>query len=128
MKKYRFLSFFLLLTMLLSIHASPAFALEPLDLECKNAILVDANYNEILSEKYAHDKAYPASITKVTTALLVLEAVEAGKLTLDTMVPKPSNAFNSSTASSLDFSTGKAFLPSAISIVSAIFSAPSFSR
>lgn len=37
------------------------------------ALLVDCNTNEILVQKNAHDKAYPASITKVMTAMLAIE-------------------------------------------------------
>lgn len=39
---------------------------------------MDANYGEILYEKAAREKAYPASITKVMTALLVSEAIDPG--------------------------------------------------
>lgn len=86
MKKYRILSFLLLLPMVVSMFILPAAALEDPAPQCSNAILVDANYDEVLYEKGAYEKAYPASITKVMTALLVLEAIEAGQLTTDTMV------------------------------------------
>lgn len=86
MKKYRFLTLFLVIPMLLSLLSLPAVALEEPELQCVNAILVDANYGEVLYEKNANEKAYPASITKVMTALLVLDAIEVGKLTGDTMV------------------------------------------
>ena len=86
MKKYRFASLFLLLSLALSLMTLPAMALEEPELHCTNAILVDVNYDEILYEKAAYDKAYPASITKVMTALLTLEAIEAGELSEDTAV------------------------------------------
>lgn len=86
MKKNRFLSTLLLLLVLSSLFTPSALALEPLELECTNAILVDANHNEILHEKSAYDKAYPASITKVMTALLVMEALDNGTLTTDTVI------------------------------------------
>ena len=92
MKKNRLLSLFLLLPMVLSLLAAPAAALEEPDLQCRNAVLLDANYGEILYEKKAHDKAYPASITKVMTALLTMEAIESGKLTADTMVTASESA------------------------------------
>lgn len=94
MKNYRFLSLFLLIPMLLSLLSLPAAALEEPDLQCTNAVLVDANYGEVLYQKHAYDKAYPASITKVMTALLVMEAIEAGKLTDDTMVTASESAFD----------------------------------
>lgn len=86
MKKYRILSLFLLIPMLVSLFALPAAALEEPDLACTNAILVDANYGDVLYDKNAYEKAYPASITKVMTALLTLEAIESGRLTRDTLV------------------------------------------
>ena len=86
MKKYRFLSLLLLLSTLLSCLPLPAAALEDPDPHCVSAVLVDANHGEVLYEKKAYDKAYPASITKVMTALLVLEAIEEGRLPLNTPV------------------------------------------
>ena len=86
MKKTRLCSLFLLVTMLFTTLALPAAALEPIDLQCRNAILVDGNHGDILYEKAAHEKAYPASITKVMTALLVVEALDEGKLTPDQLI------------------------------------------
>ena len=86
MKKYRVLSILLVIPMVLSILCLPAFALEVPELQCRNAVLVDANYGEVLYDMNAYDKAYPASITKVMTALLVMEALESGQLTQDTLV------------------------------------------
>jgi D-alanyl-D-alanine carboxypeptidase (penicillin-binding protein 5/6) len=61
---------------------------EEMEIQAKAAILVDISREtpEILFEQNAHDKMYPASITKVMTALIVLEAVEDGKLSLDQTV------------------------------------------
>lgn len=86
MKKNRFLALFALVPMVFSLLAAPAAALDEPDLQCQNAILMDANYDEVLYEKGAYDKAYPASLTKVMTALLVMEAIEAGQFTKDTMI------------------------------------------
>ena len=87
MKKYRFPAILLLLSLLLTLLPMSAVAAEDeLDLYCTNAVLVDANYDEVLYEKNAYDKAYPASMTKVMTALLTLEALEKGDISLDTMV------------------------------------------
>jgi len=88
MKKYdnRLFSLVLILCTMLSLCIIPSAAVEAPELECRNAILVDANYDEVLYEKGAYEKAYPASITKVMTALLTLEAIEAGQLSEDTLV------------------------------------------
>lgn len=88
MKKYhsRLFALVLMTCTILSLFVIPSAAAEAPDLYCRNAILVDANYDEILYEKDAYEKAYPASITKVMTALLTLEALEAGQLSEDTLV------------------------------------------
>ena len=88
MKKYPFLSLILLFA--LSMSLLPASAVVPgqedLDLFCTHAVLLDANHGEILYDMRATEKAYPASITKIMTALLVLEAIEYGQLSLDTPI------------------------------------------
>ena len=86
MKKYRIPALLLSLLLMLNLLALPAAALEEPELQCTNAILVDANYGEVLYAKKADEKAYPASITKVMTALLVLEAMDSGKLKKDQQI------------------------------------------
>ncbi len=87
MKKNRVLSLFLAFTVLTGLLTSftPAKAdsVSDMHINGKSAILVDTAYGEILYEQNAHEKMYPASITKVMTALLVIEAIERGELTLD---------------------------------------------
>jgi len=95
MKKYRLRSAFVTILMLLSVVAPfPARAIEAIDINAKYAILVDAAHGEILYDKNSREQAYPASITKVMTALLVIEAIEAGSLSLDTMVTCSDTAWN----------------------------------
>ena len=90
MKKYRFLSLILLFTLALSLVPSSAAPAVPnqedLDLFCTHAVLLDANHGEILYDMKANERAYPASITKLMTVLLVLEAIEYGQLSLSTPV------------------------------------------
>ena len=43
----------------------------------KNAILIDANSNCLLYDKGADEKIYPASLTKILTALVVMEYVSS---------------------------------------------------
>ena len=52
---------------------SLSFAEIDFNINCSSAILINAKNGEILYEYNAHDKAYPASTTKVLTALLALE-------------------------------------------------------
>ena len=55
----------------------------PLELSCPSAILMEKETGSILYEKDAHQKLEPASVTKVMTLLLVMEALDAGQLTLE---------------------------------------------
>ena len=102
MKKYRFLSVLLVLPMLLSLLLPVSAAQEDLDLFCTHAILLDANHGDILYDVKSGERAYPASTTKLMTCLLVLEAVQSGQLTLETVVTVPEDAYQGLTG---NFST-----------------------
>ena len=54
----------------------------PLDLSCSSALLMEKETGTVLYEQNAHEKLEPASVTKVMTLLLVMEALDAGQLTL----------------------------------------------
>ena len=56
-----------------------------LDLAGKSALLMDVNTGTILYESNAHEKLAPASVTKVMTMLLIMEAVDSGKIALTDM-------------------------------------------
>ena len=93
MKKCRFPSLLAAVILLAALFLPmSAAAVEEPSLTCRNAILIDATYDEVLYDKGAYDKVYPASITKVMTALLVLEAGGAGELTLDTPITATAEA------------------------------------
>ena len=98
MKKSRFFSFLLALTLLVGLMTPFASAAEEgsqilasMHVDAKAAILVDPNTDEILYEQNAHEKMYPASITKVMTCLLTLEAVDRGELSLEQVVTASPN-------------------------------------
>ena len=57
-----------------------------LDIDSKAAILLEADTGTVLYEKNSHEKSRPASVTKVMTLLLIMESIEAGKISLDDMV------------------------------------------
>ena len=61
-------------------------------LPCKAAVLMDANTGEVLYEQNADEALPPASVTKVMTLLLVMEAIEAGRIQLTDMVRVSANA------------------------------------
>lgn len=64
----------------------------PLSVSSKSAILMDVGSGQILYEKNSHDKLPPASVTKVMTMLLVCEALDSGKITLNDNVQISENA------------------------------------
>lgn len=56
------------------------------ELKAKGAILIDCNSGAVLQEKNSHDKLPIASVTKIMSMLLIMEAIECGKLSFDTKV------------------------------------------
>jgi len=59
----------------------------PLKLTCGGAILIDQNSGNILYEYNEHEKLRPASVTKVMSLLLIMEAVDNNKISLTDKVP-----------------------------------------
>lgn len=52
----------------------------------KSAILLEMNTGKILYEKNSHEKLAPASMTKIMSMLLIIEAIEKGQLSWDEMI------------------------------------------
>ncbi len=52
----------------------------------RSAVLMDYNTGTVLYAKNAEESLPPASVTKVMTLLLIMEAVESGKIGLDEMI------------------------------------------
>ena len=93
MKNRRIFSVFLLVVLILTTILPPSVsAIEEMDVAAKAALLIDPTTDEILYEENIHERLYPASLTKVMTALLVLEAVENGTLTLEQTLPASESA------------------------------------
>ena len=63
-----------------------------LSLECKSAILMEVTTGAILYEQNADEALPPASVTKVMTLLLVMEAIEEGKISLSDTVRTSAHA------------------------------------
>jgi len=61
-------------------------AVSGLVVDGKSALLMDAGSGAVLFEKNSHDRLPPASVTKIMTMLLVLEAVDRGQISLNDMV------------------------------------------
>lgn len=65
---------------------------ESIPIESKSAILINGNTGEILFEHNKDEKLPPASITKIMTMLLTMEAIENGKIELNDEVVISQNA------------------------------------
>jgi D-alanyl-D-alanine carboxypeptidase (penicillin-binding protein 5/6) len=57
-----------------------------LNIQAKSAVLMEASTGKILYEQNSHEKLPPASVTKVMTMLLIMEAIDNGKISFDDMV------------------------------------------
>ena len=82
----------LLSLVLLLIPVCSAAALTEEDITAPSAVLMDANSGKILYEKNAHEQRPCASITKVMTLLLVMEALESEKIHPDDVVTASAHA------------------------------------
>ena len=74
----RFLSMVLVLA--LCIGFLPTVTAAEVEVAAPSAILMDAATGTVLFEKNAHERLAPASVTKVMTLLLVMEALESGRI------------------------------------------------
>ncbi len=81
------LSLILMLSTAISVHGAPE-----IQFDAKSVILMEASSGKVLMENNADAALPPASVTKVMTLLLVMEAIEEGKIKLEDMVPVSSNA------------------------------------
>lgn len=94
MKIKRFVSVFLLCICLSACFTPAASALEVPDIRAKAALLVDVNTDAVAYAKNIHEKNYPASLTKVMTALLILEKVSGNETLLNEAVTASESAFS----------------------------------
>lgn len=58
-----------------------------LGLESASAILIEQNTGKMLYEHNSHEQLRPASVTKVMSILLIMEALDSGKIQLSDKVP-----------------------------------------
>lgn len=63
-----------------------------LNLESESAILIEQSTGQILYSHNIHEKLRPASVTKVMSILLIMEALDSGKITINDSIPCSENA------------------------------------
>ena len=80
MKLRRIAALFFALALALVTLTVPAAAIEDIEIEATAVLLLDGESEAVLYEENAHARRYPASTTKIMTALLVLEAIDRGEL------------------------------------------------
>lgn len=78
-----------ILLLLIFLMPVPVFAIET---NAKSSVLIDVSSKTILSEQEKDMELPPASMTKMMTLLLVMERLDAGKISLTDMVPISKNA------------------------------------
>jgi serine-type D-Ala-D-Ala carboxypeptidase (penicillin-binding protein 5/6) len=83
----------ILLTLLSIVNANAAF-----DIKARTAILQDYLSGEILFEKDADKSIYPASMTKIMTAIIAFDLIRSGDLSLDEKFLVSENAWRLSSA------------------------------
>ena len=100
------LSFFIILTPIISLASYiPVWSKDAvvetiskidnkvqLDLNSESAILMDETSGTILYAKNEHTKLRPASVTKIMTLLLIMEALDSGRISLTDSVSCSSKA------------------------------------
>lgn len=63
-----------------------------LDIKAKSAILIEVNTGEILYEMNADEQIPPASITKIMSLLLIMEAIDRGDMSLEDVISASEHA------------------------------------
>lgn len=63
-----------------------------LNLDCGSAILIEQHSGQVLYEQNMHEKLLPASVTKIMSILLIMEAIDSGRLSYTDKVPCTENA------------------------------------
>ena len=78
---------FAMMLVLLTLVVLP-FPVQAADLKVagKSSLLMDVETGTVLQEHNAHEKLAPASVTKIMTMLLIMEAVDSGKIAMTDMV------------------------------------------
>ena len=81
----------LVLVVLAGLLPGEAMAAGP-EVKAKSAVLMDVETGTLLAEQNAHEPLAPASVTKVMTMLLIMEAIDSGKISWDDMVTASESA------------------------------------
>ena len=64
----------------------------PLNLDCGSAVLMEQHTGKVLYSYNSHEKLRPASVTKLMSIYLIMEAISSDKINYDTRIPCSENA------------------------------------
>ena len=93
MKNKGIISIFLLIMLLSQIVFTQVKAAETgLDVDARSGLLMEPSTGKIIFEKNIHEKFAPASVTKIMTMLLTMEAVDSGRIKMSDKVIASENA------------------------------------
>lgn len=92
MFKKRCIAIFLSLMIIVGCGCIPTSALSEEEMSSPSGVLLEATTGKVLFEKNAHEQRACASITKVMTLLLVMEAIDEGKISYDDIVTTSEHA------------------------------------
>ena len=76
----------LLIVMMIFTFSTPQAEAQPFEINARSAVLIDQATGTVLYEKNPHDAFPPASVTKVMTMLLAMEALDSNMITLEDKV------------------------------------------
>src|SRR6478609_8727410 len=82
------LCFQMVVVLVLSIASAEEKKIAKVDLtpSAKSAVLLDVDTGTVIQEKNGNEKLPPASITKIMTMLLIMEAIDQGKIKMEDKV------------------------------------------
>lgn len=75
-----------------SVETKQVSANADFNFKSKSQILIEMNTGTVIYENNADEKAYPASVTKIMTMLLIMEAIDSGKISYEDKVTCSENA------------------------------------
>ena len=87
--------------------AEPSKTPEDPAAQAKAALLVERGSDTVLYPLNADERLYPSSLVKVATALMVLEAIEAGQLSLEQELPATASALSATVGARIGLKEGE---------------------
>ena len=75
-----------------TLNARADIAQASMSIDCKSAILMEAETGKVLYSQNQDQALPPASVTKIMTLLIVMEAIEEGRISYDDIVVASANA------------------------------------